>query len=82
MEKEKENLPENVKKIVTELRDLEGQYADISYRAGTNGERGLYPKRKSVLSKISKAKKLFEATVPDYKLVYSHSWPNWFVNKK
>ena len=80
MTKEETIIPENLLSIVSKLRDLESQYADISYRAGTNGERGLYQKRKSVLAKISKLRDKFASD--EFRLVYSNNWPNWFVAKK
>lgn len=80
MSKEEIVIPENLLSIINQLRDLESQYADISYRAGTNGERGLYQKRKSVLAKISKLRDKFASD--EFRLVYSNNWPNWFVAKK
>lgn len=80
MSKEEIVIPENLLSIINQLRDLESQYADISYRAGTNGERGLYPKRKSVIAQIWKLRDKFASD--EYRLVYSNNWPNWFVAKK
>ena len=80
MTDEKSVIPENLISIVNKLRDLEGQYVDISYRAGTNGERGLYQKRKSVIAQIWKLRDSFVSD--EYRLVYSNNWPNWFVAKK
>ena len=80
MTKEEIVIPENLISIVNKLRDLEGQYVDISYRAGTNGERGLYQKRKSVIAQIYKLRDSFVSD--EYRLVYSNNWPNWFVAKK
>lgn len=80
MTKEETIIPENLLSIVSKLRDLESQYADISYRAGTNGERGLYQKRKSVIAKIRKLRDSFASN--EFRLVYSNNWPNWFVAKK
>lgn len=76
----KEIIPQGAIDKLEELRRLEGEYTDLSYRMGTNGERGLYPKRKSVLSKIGKAKQSFNITYnPNFSLAYSHNWPNWFI---
>ena len=80
MTDEKSVIPENLISIVNKLRDLEGQYVDISYRAGTHGERGLYQKRKSVIAQIWKLRDSFVSD--EYRLVYSNNWPNWFVAKK
>lgn len=80
MTDEKSVIPENLISIVNKLRDLEGQYVDISYRAGTNGERGLYQKRKSVIAQIWKLRDSFVSD--EFRLVYSSNWPNWFVAKK
>jgi hypothetical protein len=72
-------FPPHLVQIVRELRELEAQYVDISYRSGTNGERGLYQKRKSVLSKISKARARFVSD--EYRLVQSGSYPRWYISK-
>lgn len=80
MTDEKTVIPENVLSIVNKLRDLEGQYVDISYRVGTNGERGLYQKRKSVLAQIQKLRNSFVSN--EFELVYKNSYPCWYIRKK
>lgn len=80
MTQEKPVIPENLISIVNKLRDLEGQYVDISYRAGTNGERGLYQKRKSVIAQIWKLKASFVSD--EYRLVHRDSYPCWYIAKK
>ena len=80
MTDEKSVIPENLISIVTKLRDLEGQYVDISYRAGTHGERGLYQKRKSVIAKIYKLRDSFVSD--EFRLVYKNSYPCWYIAKK
>lgn len=73
-------IPDNVKKDLETLRSLEGEYTDISYRSGTNGERGLYHKRKSIINKIYKAKADFNAKYgPEYTAVQTTRWPFWFI---
>ena len=73
-------IPENLISIVNKLRDLEGQYVDISYRAGTHGERGLYQKRKSVIAQIYKLRDSFVSD--EFRLVYKNSYPCWYIAKK
>ena len=80
MTKEEIVIPENLISIVNKLRDLEGQYVDISYRAGTHGERGLYQKRKSVIAKIYKLRDSFVSD--EFRLVYKNSYPCWYIAKK
>ena len=80
MTKEETIIPENLLSIVSKLRDLESQYVDISYRAGTNGERGLYPKRKSVIAQIRKLRDSFASD--EFRLVYKNSYPCWYIAKK
>ena len=80
MTDEKSVIPENLISIVNKLRDLEGQYVDISYRAGTNGERGLYQKRKSVIAQIYKLRDSFVSD--EFRLVYKNSYPCWYIAKK
>jgi hypothetical protein len=80
MTQEKLVIPENLISIVSKLRDLEGQYVDISYRAGTNGERGLYQKRKSVKVQIWKLRDSFASD--EFRLVYKNSYPCWYIAKK
>lgn len=80
MTKEETIIPENLLSIVNKLRDLEGQYVNISYRMGTNGERGLYPKRKSVIAQIHKLRDSFVSD--EFRLVYKHSYPCWYIAKK
>lgn len=73
-------IPEQAIKDLEALRSLEGEYTNISYRMGTNGERGLYHKRKSVISKIHKAKDAFNATHgPKFTAVKLAKWPIWFI---
>jgi hypothetical protein len=80
MTEEKTVIPEYVISIVDKLRDLEGQYVDISYRAGTHGERGLYQKRQSLLAQIRKLKASFASD--EFRLVYKNSYPGWYIAKK
>ena len=80
MTEEKTIIPENLISIVNKLRDLEGQYVDISYRAGTHGERGLYQKRKSVIAQIYKLRDSFVSD--EFRLVYKNSYPCWYICKK
>ena len=80
MTKEEIVIPENLISIVNKLRDLEGQYVDISYRAGTHGERGLYQKRKSVIAQIYKLRDSFVSD--EFRLVYKNSYPCWYIAKK
>ena len=80
MTDEKSVIPENLISIVNKLRDLEGQYVDISYRAGTNGERGLYQKRKSVIAQIWKLRDSFVSD--EFELYKKSSYPCWYICKK
>ena len=80
MTEEKTVIPENVISIVNKLRNLEGQYVDISYRAGTNGERGLYQKRKSVIAQIWKLRDSFASN--EFELYKKSSYPYWMICKK
>ena len=80
MTKEEIVIPENLLSIINQLRDLESQYADISYRAGTHGERGLYQKRKSVIAKIWKLRDKFASD--EFELYKKSSYPCWYIAKK
>ena len=80
MTQEKTVIPENVISIVNKLRDLENQYVDISYRTGTNGECGLYQKRKSVIAQIWKLRDSFVSN--EFELYKKSSYPYWMICKK
>ena len=80
MTQEKTVIPENIISIVNKLRDLESQYVDISYRAGTNGERGLYQKRNSVIAQIWKLRYSFVSN--EFELYKKSNYPYWMICKK
>jgi hypothetical protein len=62
-------FPEVVIEAIKELRSLNNQFDVISYRMGTDGERGLFPQRKSLRAQIIKAEKEFAKRFPDFELV-------------
>ena len=75
-------IPEAVKAAIKDLRSLSNQFDLISYRMGTNGERGLYPKRKSLRSQIVKAEKAFAKKFPDFELVKRGDFNVYYVKTK
>lgn len=79
MTKEETIIPENLLSIVSKMRDLEGQYVDISYRAGTNGL-AFIQRAKSVIAQIHKLRDSFASD--EFRLVYKNSYPCWYIAKK
>jgi hypothetical protein len=75
-------IPEVVKEAIKDLRSLRNQFDLISYRMGTNGERGLYPKRKSLMSQIGKAEKAFAKKFPDLALVKRSDFNVYYFKTK
>jgi hypothetical protein len=75
-------IPEVVKEAIKDLRSLRNQFDLISYRMGTHGERGLYPKRKSLMSQIGKAEKAFARKFPEFTLVKRGDFNVYYVKTK
>ena len=75
-------IPQVVKEAIKDLRSLRNQFEIISYRMGTNGERGLYPKRKSLMSQIGKAEKAFAKKFPEFALVKRGDFNVYYVKTK
>jgi hypothetical protein len=74
-------IPEAVAEAVVELRRLNSEFNIISYRMGTNGERGLFPKRKSLRAQIVKAEKGFAKKFAGFELVKRDNLDLYYVKK-
>jgi hypothetical protein len=75
-------FPEAVVAAVVELRRLNSEFDKISYRMGTNGERGLFPRRKSIRAQIVKAEKAFAKKFTEFQLVKREDFYNLYYVKK
>ena len=75
----KVEIPENVKERLDTIRELFYDLNIILYRMGTNGERGLHGKLRSLRSQISKEKEKFAKSVKDYELVYTGSGSGYYL---
>ena len=75
-------IPQVVKDAIKDLRSLRNQFDLISYRMGTHGERGLYPKRKSLMSQIGKAETAFAKKFPEFALVTRGDFNVYYVKTK
>ena len=74
-------IPQVVIASITELRTLKSQFDIISYRMGTNGERGLYPRLKSIRASITKAENSFIKKFTEFELVKRNDWNCYYVKK-
>lgn len=74
-------IPEAVVAALVELRRLNSEFAAISYRMGTNGERGLFPRRKSLRAQIVKAEKAFAKKFVEFQLVKRGDFNLYYVKK-
>jgi len=74
-------IPEAVVAAIEELRSLNNQFNMISYRMGTNGERGLFSQRKSLRSQIVKAEKAFAKKFTEFELVKRGDFNLYYVKK-
>ena len=74
-------FPEAVVAAVVELRRLNSEFDKISYRMGTNGERGLFPRRKSIRAQIVKAEKAFAKKFTEFQLVKRADFNRYYVKK-
>jgi len=75
-------IPEVVKAAIKDLRSLRNQFDLISYRMGTYGEKGLYPKRKSLMSQMWKAEAAFAKKFPEFTLVKRGDHNVYYVKTK
>jgi hypothetical protein len=50
-------IPQEALDLLNEYKPIWHDYKTIKYRMGTNGERGLYPKYKSLSAKLNKISK-------------------------
>jgi predicted translin family RNA/ssDNA-binding protein len=75
----KNEIPENVKEKLESIRSLHRELNIISYKMGTNGERGLYRKLKSIRSQISKAKEKFTKSFKNYELIYTGDVNGYYI---
>jgi hypothetical protein len=74
-------FPQEVVEAVKELRRLNSEFVIISYRMGTNGERGLFPLRKSLRAQIVKAEKAFIKKFTEFDLVKRGDINVYYVKK-
>jgi hypothetical protein len=74
-------FPQEVVEAVKELRRLNSEFVIISYRMGTNGERGLFPLRKSLRAQIVKAEKAFIKKFAEFDLVKRGDINVYYVKK-
>jgi hypothetical protein len=74
-------FPQEVLEAVKELRRLNSEFVIISYRMGTNGERGLFPLRKSLRAQIVKAEKAFIKKFTEFDLVKRGDHNVYYVKK-
>jgi hypothetical protein len=74
-------IPEVVIAAIKELRTLKTEFDIINYRMGTNGERGLFPRRKSLMARIIKAELDFIKKFSEFELVKRRDYNFYYVNK-
>jgi hypothetical protein len=60
-----QTIPQEAIELLKEYRPLFYDYKSLMYRIGTNGEKGLHPQRKSLMSKMGKIEKKLK--VHDYR---------------
>ena len=73
-------LSESVLQDLKDLRNAESEYSDIMRRIGTNGERGLHPQRRKIMTRISKLKQSIRSTGAE--ISYRSDYPHWYILKK
>ncbi len=74
-------IPQPAVDALVKLRQLHYEYTDVMRRIGTYGERGLHPTRKSLISKMTKAREAFNKSFPEFTIVACDTFDKYYIRK-